>query len=136
VDLGERRITVDGQIRYLNDLACQVVSDYLTHRRSKWPHTANPHVLISQRTAKDTRPVTPYYLGQLFKGHTATLDRVRSDRWLEEALSRGPDPLHLSAVFGISTSSAMRYAQAAKSILESELAEDAGNLSADRPSCD
>jgi hypothetical protein len=45
---------------------------------------------------------------------------MRSDRWLEEALSRGPDPLHLAAVFGISTNTAMRYARAARLILESE----------------
>ncbi len=92
VDLGDRRITIGGQIRHLDDLACHVVSDYLTHRRSKWPHTANPNLLISQQTAKDTRPVTAYYIGQLFKGHTVTLDGMRSDRWLEEALSHGPDP--------------------------------------------
>lgn len=63
----------------------------------------HPHVLITQKTAHDTRPVSNYYLSQLFNGHGISLDRMRSDRWLEEALSRGPDPLHLAAVFGIST---------------------------------
>jgi integrase len=120
IDLGNRRITISGQHRHLDDFAYNVIRDYLDHRRSRWPGTANPHVLVSQRTAHDTRPVTSYYLSHLFKGHGISLDRMRSDRWLEEALSRGPDPLHLAAVFGISTSTAMRYARAARSILESE----------------
>jgi site-specific recombinase XerD len=128
VDHSARRITIAGHARRLDDLSCQVIEGYLAHRRSQWPQTANPHLLVSKQTAKDTRPVTDYYIGQLFKGQGATLDRVRSDRWLEEALSRGPDPLHLSAVFGISASTAMRYAQAARSILESEHANDAGGI--------
>ncbi|MFF4350324.1 hypothetical protein [Streptomyces sp. NPDC001530] len=40
------------------------------------------------------------------------------DRRLEEALNRGPDALHLAAVFGISTGSAIRHAHAARSLLE------------------
>lgn len=120
IDLGNRRITISGQHRHLDDFAYNVISDYLDYHRSRWPGTANPHVLISQRTAHDTRPVTGYYLSHIFKGHGIPLDRMRSDRWLEEALSRGPDPLHLAAVFGISTSTAMRYAWAARLILEGE----------------
>jgi hypothetical protein len=34
-------------------------------------------------------------------GQAATLERLRVDRQLEEALTHGPDPLHLAAVFGI-----------------------------------
>ncbi|MFE9642789.1 hypothetical protein ACFYO0_01230 [Streptomyces sp. NPDC006365] len=63
---------------------------------------------------------TSYYINNLFRGHKATLDRLRVDRWLEEALNRGPDPMHLAAVFGISTASAIRYAQAARQILEDD----------------
>ncbi|WP_406439154.1 hypothetical protein OHB14_51355 [Streptomyces sp. NBC_01613] len=55
---------------------------------------ANPHLLVSGRTAYDSRPVTSYYTDNLFRGYKATLDRLRKDRWLEEALNRGPDPLH------------------------------------------
>ncbi|MET7762912.1 hypothetical protein ABZS71_13095 [Streptomyces sp. NPDC005393] len=62
--------------------------------------------------------VTDYFLSNLFSGHNATLDRLRADRWLDEALDRGPDPLHLAAVFDISTATAIRYANAARSILE------------------
>jgi integrase len=120
IDLGGRRVTVSGQQRHLDDFAYKVISDYLDYRRSRWPGTANPHVLVSQQTAHDTRPVTSYYLSRLFKGHGISLDRMRTDRWLEEALSRGPDPLHLAAVLGISSNTAMRYARAARLILESD----------------
>ncbi|MEV6655158.1 hypothetical protein [Streptomyces sp. NPDC051219] len=54
----------------------------------------------------------------LFRCHNATLDRLRADHWLDEALDRGPDPLHLAAVFGISTATAILYANAARSPLE------------------
>jgi hypothetical protein len=120
IDLGDRRITIGGQSRRLDDFAYTAIGDYLAYRRSRWPWTSNPHVLISQQTAHDTRPVTGYYLSRLFKERGISLDRMRSDRWLEEALIRGPDPLHLAVVFGISTSTAIRYARGARSILGSE----------------
>nr|WP_168488276.1 hypothetical protein [Streptomyces sp. RLB1-33]QIY68696.1 hypothetical protein HEP84_05010 [Streptomyces sp. RLB1-33] len=118
VNLGDRLITVAGRHRRLDDLTLKVLGDYLHHRRTRWPDTDNPHLLVSTRTAYDTRPVTDYFLSNLFRGHNATLDRLRADRWLAEALDRGPDPLHLAAVFGISTATAIRYANAARSILE------------------
>ncbi len=120
VDLGDRRITIAGHVRRLDDLSLKVIKEYLAHRKARWPSTANPHLLVSGRTIYDTRPVTSYYINHLFRGHKATLDRPRVDRWLEEALDRGPDPLHLAAVFGISTANAIRYAQAALHILEDD----------------
>jgi hypothetical protein len=51
-------------------------------------------------------------------GLTATLERLHTDRQLEEALVHGPDPLHLTAVFGIHEQTAIRYAHAARQILE------------------
>lgn len=118
VHLGNRILTIAGHDRRLDDLTLQVIRLYLNQRRTRWPNTGNPHLLISARTAYDTRPVTAYYLSNLFRGHNATLDRLRADRWLDEALDRGPDPLHLAAVFGISAATAIRYANAARSILE------------------
>lgn len=40
------------------------------------------------------------------------------DRQLEEALTHGPDPLHLAAVSGLDDKTAIRYAAAARQILE------------------
>ncbi|WP_028479125.1 hypothetical protein [Nocardia sp. CNY236] len=50
-----------------------------------------------------------------------SVDRIRRDRILHEALTAGPDPLHLSLVFGISHNAAMRYATAAEHLLSDEL---------------
>jgi hypothetical protein len=44
---------------------------------------------------------------------TATLERLRVDRQLEEALTHGADPLHLALVFGIDEKTAIRYADSA-----------------------
>ncbi|MBU5946007.1 hypothetical protein [Streptomyces sp. PAM3C] len=51
VDLGNLRITVGGHVRPLDDLTRRAVLDWLDHRRSRWPNTANPHLLITQKTA-------------------------------------------------------------------------------------
>jgi hypothetical protein len=37
---------------------------------------------------------------------------------LEEALTHGPDPLHLAEVFGLDEKTAMRYADSARALLE------------------
>ena len=52
------------------------------------------------------------------RGQAATLERLRVDRQLEEALTHGPDPLHLAAVFGIDQKTAIRYAASARQLLE------------------
>ena len=48
---------------------------------------------------------------------TATLERLRIDRQLEEALASGADPLHLAAVFAITETTAIRYAANARKLL-------------------
>jgi hypothetical protein len=53
---------------------------------------------------------------------TATLERLRVERQLEEALTHGPDPLHLALVFGIDERTAIRYADSAR-VLLGEVAE-------------
>ncbi|MFC4853965.1 hypothetical protein [Actinophytocola glycyrrhizae] len=48
------------------------------------------------------------------RGLPATVERLRIDRQLEEALTVGFDPLHLAAVFGIAETTAIRYAANAR----------------------
>ena len=43
-----------------------------------------------------------------------TIERIRAARILHEALTAGPDPLHLSLAFGISHNTALRYTTAAE----------------------
>jgi integrase len=43
VNLGDRTITVADHFRILDDLTLKIIRDYLRHRRSRWPDTADPH---------------------------------------------------------------------------------------------
>lgn len=117
VDLGNRKITVARRTRPLDDLTRQMLTEWLECRRARWPHTANRHLLVSQRSALGTGPVSAPWIRDL-RGLPATLDRLRIDRQLEEALACDADPLHLAAVFGMDTSTAIRYAANARRLLE------------------
>ena len=65
-----------------------------------------------------TRAVSENWLTQTCRGLTATLERLRVDRQLEEALVHGADPLHLAAVFGIDDTTAIKYATIARQLLD------------------
>ena len=90
---------------------------WLQHRGRRWPGTANPHLIINQQTAMTTRAVSENWLTESCRGLTATLERLRVDRQLEEALTCGADPLHLAAVFGIGNGTAIKYATIARQLL-------------------
>ena len=64
-----------------------------------------------------TRAVSENWLTGSCRGLTATLERLRVDRQLEEALTCGADPLHLAAVFGIDDTTAIKYAAIARQLL-------------------
>jgi len=118
VDLGNRRLTIAGRVRPIDEFTHQVLLEWLDFRRTRWPNTANPHLLINQQSAMKAGPVsTFFYAQQRLRRQTATLDRLRVDRQLEEALTHGPDPLHLVAVFGLDPKTAIRYAENAKALL-------------------
>jgi hypothetical protein len=116
-DLGNRRLVLADRARPLDDLTHQALTDWLDYRRTHWPHTANPHLLINRLTAVKTSPVGKVWLTKTFWGLQATLERLHADRQLEESLVHGPDPLHLAAVFGIHENTAIRYANAARQLL-------------------
>ena len=92
IDLGNRRLTVAGRSRPLDDLTRHVLLDWLDYRRARWPDTANPHALITQQTANETGPVSPAWMARTFGGLGSTLEQLRVDRQLDEALTRGPGP--------------------------------------------
>lgn len=93
VELGNRRLIIGGRVRPLDDLTRQVLPGWLGYRRTRWPNTANPHVILSQQTALETGPVSKVWLTGAFRRLDATLERLRVGRQLDEALSCGPDPL-------------------------------------------
>ncbi|MDP4511808.1 hypothetical protein [Nonomuraea turcica] len=91
---------------------------WLHHRDQRWPDTANPHLIVNQQTAMTTRAVSENWLTETCRGLTATLEALRVDRQLEEALTHNGDPLHLAAVFGIDDTTAIRYATIARHLLQ------------------
>ncbi|MGH3761316.1 tyrosine-type recombinase/integrase [Actinophytocola sp.] len=118
VDLGNRRITIAGRARHIDDLTHQVLAGWLNYRRQRWPNTANPYLLISKESAVHHGPVSHPWVGLLLRGLPATIERLRIDRQLDEALACGADPLHLAAVFDIDNSTAIRYVTSARQLLQ------------------
>ncbi|MEW2512828.1 hypothetical protein [Streptomyces sp. NPDC046870] len=55
------------------------------------------------------------------RGQDATLEKLRVGRHLEEAMVKGPVPLHLAEVFGLDEKTATRYADSARALLERPL---------------
>jgi integrase len=122
LDIGNRRLSIDGRTRPMDELTLQVAREWLGFRRRRWPDTANPHLLINKHTALGTGPIGKSSVaGSALHRQTVTLERLRMDRQLEEALAHGPDPLHLAEVFGLSEKTAIRYANSARALLEQDL---------------
>jgi hypothetical protein len=115
VDLGNRRLTIAGRVRPVDEFTHQVLPGWLDYRRTRWPDTANPHLLNGQQSAMGTGPVSTIYFAKTrLRGQAATLERLRAGRQPGEALAHGPDPLHLAAVFGLDPKTAIRYAENAR----------------------
>jgi len=118
IDLPSRRITLAGHRQRLGELTRNALLAWLGYRRATWPDTANRHVLLSRISALGTRPVSPDYLDK-HQPRGISLDHIRRDRILQEALATGADPLHLALVFNIDHTNAMAYANAARNLLSS-----------------
>ena len=118
IDLPSRRITIAGHRQRLGELTCHALLAWLGYRRASWPDTANRHVLVSRISALGTRPVSPDYLDK-HQLPGISLEQIRRDRILQEALATGADPLHLALVFSIDHTNAMAYANAARNLLSS-----------------
>ncbi|MGW3951094.1 hypothetical protein ACWEKM_09145 [Streptomyces sp. NPDC004752] len=101
VDPGNRRLTIAGHVRPIDDLTLQLLLDWLEHRRRRWPNTANLHLLINNQPATKASRASNHWISASMRGQDATLERLRGDRQLAEALAHGPDPLHLAEVFGL-----------------------------------
>lgn len=124
LDLPNRQITIGGHPRRLDELTHRLITGHLKERRTRWPHTPNRHLFLTERTATDDQPVSRYWLTHLIPGLPVPLNKIRMDRQLEEALTCGPDPLRLSAIFGIADNTAVRYAIAARQLMESEIEQE------------
>jgi len=118
IDLPSRRISIAGHQQPLGELTRNALLAWLDYRRATWPDTANRHVLLSRKSALGTGPVSASYLADYFGRHQRgiSLEHIRRDRILHEALATGADPLHLALVFNIDHTNAMAYAAAARNL--------------------
>jgi integrase len=127
IDLGERRLTIAGRTRPLDELTRSALNDWLTYRRQQWPNTANPHLIISKRSAPGLKPASQHWISRVLRGLPANLEHLRVDRQLDEAIMSGADPLHLAEVFGIGRNTALRYATSARQLLHSTIEDHPGH---------
>jgi hypothetical protein len=123
VDLPNRRITIAGHRQRLGELTYRALRAWLDYRRAAWPRTPNRHVLISGNTALGSGPVTRSFLNWNLQRHGVSIERIRRDRVLHEALTARADPLHLALVFGLSHTTASRYTLIACDLLADQAAE-------------
>ncbi|MET9359186.1 hypothetical protein ABZY14_40765 [Streptomyces sp. NPDC006617] len=117
LDFSQGRITLAGNVQPMADLTRTALRAWLEERRSRWPHTLNRHVLLSRVSANGTGPVSPYFLKRQLTLHGVSLDRVRANRVLGEALATGADPIHLTTLFDLSETTAVKYTILARQLL-------------------
>ncbi|MEW2094325.1 hypothetical protein AB0932_33810 [Streptomyces sp. NPDC006682] len=80
VDLGNRRLTIAGRARPLDDLTLELMVEWLEYRRRRWPSTANLHPLVNNQTANTTSRASNHWISAPMRGQDATLERLRVDR--------------------------------------------------------
>ncbi|MFE5593079.1 hypothetical protein [Streptomyces sp. NPDC056549] len=88
VDLGNRRLTIAGRARPLDDLTLKLLTDWPDHRGCRWPSTANLHLLISNQIANKTGRASNHWISAPLRGQDAILELLRVNRQLEEAHPR------------------------------------------------
>lgn len=118
VDLPGLRLDPGGLDRPLDEFTADAIRGYLDFRRTRWPATASPYLLVTRKTAHTGEPVSRFWMARLFKELPVTAEQLRDDRIVEEALAGRADPLHLSAVFGFGPGAGLRYVQAAGTTAE------------------
>ena len=118
IDLTGRRIRIAGTTHRLTDFTYTSVVSWMEFRHRRWPHTGNPHLLVTAETVIGTAPITAYCLTWHLGLLGIELEHIRADRVLHEALAVRADPLHLAHTFGLSDNTALVYAAIARSLMQ------------------
>lgn len=121
VNLGSRRLIIAGRTCPLDDLTAAALTEWLDYRRQRWPNTAKSHLLISKESALRLGPVSHPFINRILRGLPGTLERLRIDRRLDEALASGGDPVQVAHIFGLCETTAVRYAAAARQLLDTPI---------------
>ncbi|MHB8246458.1 MAG: hypothetical protein ACYDGN_14140 [Acidimicrobiales bacterium] len=109
VDLAAATIVVRGITRPISPLVGEHAAVWLRARADRWPFSANPHLLVTKRSALGIgRPSTAWF-NDAFKNLPVTGAELRADRLLAEANESRGDSLRLVRLFGLSPGCAMGY---------------------------
>jgi hypothetical protein len=113
IDLPARVLCTGRAPRPIDALTARAIENYLAYRGRQWPRTANPHLLINQRTAHYDTPVSRAWIYAAVRAPGTAPRTLREDRILEEVEALGvPDPLHIAAMFALHPITAQRYLDA------------------------
>ncbi|SBW27847.1 hypothetical protein FDG2_5454 [Candidatus Protofrankia californiensis] len=107
---GTTRTTPSVRIVFLHDLTLRLLTAWLHDRHHRWPHSTNPHLFVSLRTAMNTDgpPINKFCLMAQLRKVGVTPSQLWTDRVLDEAASTA-DPVQLMRVFDISKATAVKY---------------------------
>ena len=105
-DIVDGQLTVGDRVIPLAAPVRTRLTAWLNQRNRRWPASANPHLLVSRRTAPRLVPV-----GHSFpwKGITLRPQALREDRILHEIHATGGDIRRVCDLFGLSVEGATRY---------------------------
>ena len=101
-------------IIYLDEFTSELATAWLRDRHQRWPRTGNTHLLVSRVSATDeTGPrMSTEVTKTVFERVGISARKLREDRIYDEARHTA-DPVHLMRLFGIGTTTAMKYIAAA-----------------------
>ena len=114
-DLHDGRLHINDRVILLAEPARDRLNTYLDHRQNTWPTSVNPHMFIHARNWTNARPCTNWWIR---KQLGTSGDRIRQDRILDEAHANGGDMRALCDLFGLSITSAARYASTVNQITD------------------
>jgi hypothetical protein len=105
-DIVDGRLLLEGRDIPLAAPVRTRLAAWLDYRNQTWPSSANPHLLVSRRTAPRLVPVSRAYP---WKQATLRPRALREDRILNEIHATGGDVRLISDLFGLTVSGATRY---------------------------
>jgi hypothetical protein len=105
-DLRDGYLRLEGRSIPLAEPVRARLRAYLDYRATRWPATANPHLIIHYRNATHCGPVQADWLTRRL-GISA--QALREDRILHELHATGGDVRRLCDLFGLSIGGAERY---------------------------
>lgn len=81
-------LLVSGRVRTLDRLTAETLRGWLQARRTRWPATATPHLLINQSAVGGIGLVSRSYVQASMRKAGVTAQRLRADRLHDEAKRR------------------------------------------------